>query len=57
MWRGGSEAHPDDMLQFNDYKTVRLLVDDRHRTYRPPVRRSLRRAARRAAEDGSRNRS
>jgi hypothetical protein len=45
------------MFQFNDYNTVRLLADDRYRTYRPLARRSLRRAARRAAADGSRHRS
>jgi hypothetical protein len=45
------------MFQLNDYKTVRFLVDDHNRTYRPLPRRSLRRSARRAAADGTRQRS
>jgi hypothetical protein len=45
------------MFGFNDHTTVRLLADDRYRTYRPAPRRSLRRSARRAAADGSRRRS
>ena len=45
------------MFQISDYNTVRFLVDDHHRTYRPLPRRSLRRSARRAAADGTRQRS
>jgi hypothetical protein len=45
------------MIHFNDYETGRLLADDRHHNYRPLPRRSLRRAAPRAAADGSRRRS
>jgi hypothetical protein len=52
-----SEAHADGMFQISDYNTVRFLVDDHNRTYRPLPRRSLRRSARRAAADGSRPRS
>jgi hypothetical protein len=42
------------MFQLNDYKTVRFLVDDHNHSYRPLPRRSLRRAARRAAQEGRR---
>jgi hypothetical protein len=42
------------MFQINDYRTNRLLVDDHNNTYRPLPRRSLRRATRRAAQDGRR---
>ena len=52
-----SEAHADGMFQISDYNTVRFLVDDHNRTYRPLPRRSLRRSARRAAADGTRQRS
>ena len=52
-----SEAQADGMFQISDYNTVRFLVDDHHRTYRPLQRRSLRRSARRAAADGTRQRS
>jgi len=45
------------MFGFNDHTTVRRLTDDRYHSYRPLPRRSLRRAARRAAADGSRRRS
>jgi hypothetical protein len=45
------------MFGFHDHNTVQLLSDDRHHTYRPLPRRSLRRAVRRAAADGSRHRS
>jgi hypothetical protein len=45
------------MLQINDLDTVRFLAEDRHRTYHPLPRRSLRRAARRAAAADTRHRS